>query len=113
MRYIQSQAKSTKGRIEQFSIYRHPSIPTVEQRSVEISLPEIENIAKNALDKVSPEVVNRITASISNETRIIDWFKKESSLSAIRRAVTRNIVDYYSAVDAQSKAEEILARLLK
>lgn len=114
MRYIQSQAKNPVGTVETFITYHRSRISHIKSHSVgKITLRKIEKIVKESLNNVSQSDINKISKSIYEETRIIDWFKKESSLSAIRRVVTKNIVDYYSAVDAQSKAEEIVASLLK
>jgi hypothetical protein len=111
MRYIQNQVKSAVGTVDEYAQYVR--ILNVENpRKFDKTLPDVANIVRSSLPTASEEILTELTSSIIEEIQVIDWQMKESVLSHIRRSITKNLSDTYSAVDAKSKANEIINKLM-
>jgi len=111
MKYIQSQMLSKKGTAEKFQPYIKKDIS---------SIVSIKNVSENDIRKIITQVLGNIDVKIQdkvynaiNELQILDWQMKDSAISSIRRTTNKVISEVYSSVDAKSKANEIVNKLLE
>ena len=111
MHYIQTQTRPSIGVVEEFTQYTR-KIKDEKPVPTDISSADIEKILDKALPEVSDDVKLTLINTLNKETQIIDWQKKDSIISRIRRAITRSLGEIYSAVNAKSKADEIMKKIL-
>lgn len=111
MRYIQSQVKSPVGTVEDYSIYNRRTSEN-KYDPIDVSLDVLKCILAESLPNIAEEKLKELSSAILEETHAVDWHKKDSVISGIRRLITKNLADILSSVDAKSKANEILNKLL-
>jgi hypothetical protein len=111
MRYIQGQFKPSVGTVEEYRQYEHLSSvqPSID---FEKSPPDIDNILTKVLPAVKAKDIEHLKSEIKAATDIIDWHHKDSVISGLRRTLTKSLSDMLSAVEAKSKANEIIEELL-
>lgn len=112
MRYIQNQVKLSVGTVDEFLHYRHITSPDSVKR-FENTVPNVEAVVRLTLPECDETVIAEIILAINEQIKALDWRMKESIHSHIRRDIRKSISDMYSAVDAKSKANEIINKLLE
>lgn len=112
MLYIQSQTQRSVGTVEEYRQYERRTIsqPLVEFDKVP---PDIGIILAKTLPNAKTEDLERLKMEINSVFNTIDWYLKDGIISGLRRAMTRILSDMFSAVDAKSKANEIIDELLR
>jgi len=98
MRYIQTQTKLSVGNIEEYSRYvRKDNVKTPDYTPV--SRDNVERIVANVLSFLDEESKREVIDYIKDEIEVVDWNKKESVLSGIRRTVTKNLSNKLLGID--------------
>lgn len=112
MRYIQSQTQHSVGTVEEYRQYEHR---TFTQAPVEFDkvLPNIEGVLAGILPTARTEDIERLKSEIDTVFKVIDWHLKDSAISGLRRSLTKALSSMLSAVEAKSKANEIVDKLLR
>jgi len=111
MRYIQSQVISSIGTVEEYSLYNRRVIEN-KYEPIDISFDFIKDLFTESLPNIDEKTLEEMSNTILEETKVVDWHKKDSVLSGIRRLIVKNLADTLSSVDSKSKANEILNKLL-
>jgi hypothetical protein len=112
MRYIQSQIQHSVGTVEEYRQYERR---TFVQAPVEFdkTLPNIDGVLSGILPTARTEDVERLKSEINTVFEVIDWHLKDSAISGLRRSLTKVLSGMLSAVEAKSKANEIVDKLLR
>jgi hypothetical protein len=112
MRYIQGQAQHSVGTVEEYKQYERR---TLTQTPVDFDKvpPDIDGILSETLPTASAEDIGRLNTAINVALEATDWHHKESVISGLRRSITKVLSGMFSAVEAKSKANEIVDKLLK
>lgn len=110
--YIQNRMKPGVGVVDDFSIYT-PKDPGPITTTIPKTKSEIEKIVSESLQQFDKDTKNRILSIVRKETEIIDWQRKDSVISGIRRSVYKDLSGSIPTVDAKSKTNEIMSKLLK
>lgn len=116
MIYIQNQARAPAGVVEIFEQYvREPdsSLKIPEASAVLKTFADFLKIVNASVPAVPEENHKKIASSIENATQVLDWQKKDSSISQIRRSIVNVLSETMPADDARGKASEIIDNLLK
>lgn len=111
MLYIQGQFKQSVGTVED---YRQYVRITSMDKPIDYNRkpPDVEDILTKVLPVTKGENYRDIKGVIDSTISIIDWNRKERVMSELRRSLTRLLSDKFSAVDAKSKAAQIVEELL-
>ena len=111
MRYIQSQTKHSVGTVEEYTQYIRK---TDLQVAVEFNKTpaDINSIVNKILPAVKSEEIAKIISEIETTINMIDWHLKDSAISGLRRSLAKILTDDFSAVEAKSKANQIVDDLL-
>jgi hypothetical protein len=59
------------------------------------------------------EDIERLRSEIDTAIGVLDWHLKDSVIRGLRRTLTKTLSDMFSAVEAKSKANEIVDELLR
>lgn len=110
MSYIQNRAVSPIGTVEEYTQYKRPVEPS-EARKFDKAPPDITTVLRSSLPTMNESVLAKITGILAEEVQILDWHLKDSVRSRMRRSITKHLADSLSAVDARSKADEIVKKL--
>ena len=110
--YIQNRMKPGVGVVDDFSIYT-PKDPGPITTTIPKTKSEIEKIVSDSLQQFDKDTKNRILSIVRKETEIIDWQRKDSVISGIRRSIYKDLSGKIPTVDAKSKTNEIMSKLLK
>lgn len=110
--YIQNRMKAGVGVVDDFSLYT-PPMPGLISTTAPKTKSEIEKIVSDSLQQFDKNTKTRILSTVRKETAIIDWQRKESVISGIRRSIYKDLSEKIPTVDAKSKTNEIMSKLLK
>ena len=111
MRYIQSQAQQSVGTVEEYKQYeRKVFVPPIE---LDKAQPDVDAILLQTLPTAQPSELERLKAEIKIVFGVVDWHHKDSAISGLRRSLAKVLSEKLSAVEAKSKASEIIDELLK
>lgn len=110
MLYIQKQVKTPVGTVEEYIKYaRKPKEKYIT--NFDKAIPDVESVLKSIFQDLSAERISEISNAISNDIKVIDWQLKDSIISHMRRVITKILSETFSAVDAKSRANEIIEKL--
>ncbi|PKL21916.1 MAG: hypothetical protein CVV48_05495 [Spirochaetae bacterium HGW-Spirochaetae-4] len=111
MNYIQRLAQQAVGTVEE---YRQYAYRTYSQTPVEFDriTPDVNGILKKVLPTINAEHIEVLRAEINTAIATIDWHLKDSIISGLRRSITNVLADMFSAVEAKSKAKEVVEELI-
>lgn len=111
MNYIQRLAQQAVGTVEE---YRQYAYRTYSQTPVEFDrmTPDVDGILKKVLPTINAEHIEVLRAEINTAIATIDWHLKDSIISGLRRSITNVLADMFSAVEAKSKAKEVVEELI-
>lgn len=112
MLYIQNQARPLVGTVEECVQYVRTT-DTKNKIQYDKALPDVHAIVHLLLPTVGEDVRTAISEIINGEIQMLDWHKKDSVISSIRREIVKGLSETLSAVDAKSKANEITNKLLE
>ena len=110
MHYIQNQEQVPVGTVEEYSENTH-SYTSPSRIPIELNVSDVKTIIDELLTFADEEFRNNLVASITN-SMAIDWQLKDSVISSIRRTIKKIILEIYSPKEAESKAREIVDKLL-
>ncbi|MDR2559781.1 MAG: FRG domain-containing protein [Oscillospiraceae bacterium] len=111
MRYIQGQLKPSVGTVEEYRQYER-RVNTQTPVDFEKAPPDVDGILSKVLPTIKTKEIEHLKMEINAATDVIDWHHKDSVISGLRRALTKSLSDTFSAVDAKSKANQIIDELL-
>ncbi|MPN29058.1 hypothetical protein SDC9_176506 [bioreactor metagenome] len=111
MNYIQRQAQQEVGTVEEYMQYAYR---TYSQTPVEFDrlTPDVDSILKKVLPTIKAEHIEVLRSEINAAIATIDWQLKDSVISGLRRSITNVLAEMFSAVEAKSKAKEVVKELL-
>ena len=111
MNYIQRQAQQEVGTVEEYMQYAYR---TYSQTPVEFDrlTPDVDSILKKVLQTIKAEHIEVLRSEINAAIATIDWQLKDSVISGLRRSITNVLAEMFSAVEAKSKAKEVVKELL-
>lgn len=112
MLYIQHQARPPIGTVEECVQYVRTT-DTKNKIQYDKVLPDVHAIVHLSLPNVGEDVRTELSKTIIAETQMLDWYKKDSVISSIRREIAKGLSETLSAVDTKSKVNEIMDRLLE
>jgi len=116
MLYIQNQARTPVGVVEDFMLYdRETEYQETMSEAKEIikTYAEILSIVNSELFSYSKVDQEKITKSIEDATEVVDWQKKDSSISRIRRSIKSVLTETMPDDIATEKANDIIKKLLE
>lgn len=111
MNYIQSQSIVQGGIVDEYLQYGRERY-SPPSRGSNKSISDISDVVQSSLLNANEEFISEIIETIGQSVQAVDWQKKESVISHIRRVVAKKLSGIYSAIDAKRKANEIVDKLL-
>jgi hypothetical protein len=111
MNYIQKQVQQPVGTVEEYRVYEHRT-HTLSPVNFDKTPPDVDAILAKVLPTIKEGAVKEIKLEINATITIIDWHLKDSVISGLRRSITKVLAELFSAVEAKSKANEIIGELL-
>lgn len=112
MRYIQSQAQHSVGTVEEYRQYERKTLAPAPIKFDKVPQ-DVSTIIAKILPTAKIEEIGRLRMEVDAAVGVIDWHLKDSVISGLRRALTKVLSETFSAVEAKSKANEIVEELLK
>lgn len=111
MRYIQGRIKSSVGTVDEYRQYER-RINANTSVDFEKAAPDVNGILAAVLPTAKAEDMKLLETEINMAISVIDWHRKNSVISGLRRTLTKMLSDTFSAVDAKSKSNQIIDDLL-
>jgi len=111
MRYIQGHLKPSVGTVEEYRQYeRRTSVQTPVD--FDKNPPDVDGILTALLPTAKTKDIELLKEEINTAIDVIDWHHKDSVISGLRRALVKTLSGTFSAVEAKSKANQIVDELL-
>ena len=116
MHYLKNQAKAPVGAVEDYSQYIRRTVYPNKLPGAYAAIKtfaDILAILNLSIPSTSDESRKELANSIGDETKVIDWQKKDSSISHIRRSIMNVLTETMPADIARDKANEVIYKLLE
>ena len=115
--YLQNKKHPDPGQVEDYEVFTSNAQPA-DAQVVEVPpaldlapQPNIQRIVDEYFSSV-PELAERISRALEEDTSVIDWWKKDSMVSRINRDITRILQTQMSMQESKTLANKIVKEIL-